>query len=126
MRLGYELEMQFSNSDKGEGIHVYCQSARVTYLVYGNGYWLRCMKTAVSSRCGATAETVEMWDTLLNDPAKFPATDTLVASLHAPPFCHETPTMHIASSSQQSCNNQQQFEGHSVASVFVVFAFCSL
>jgi len=48
MRLGYELEIQFSNSDKGEGILLYCISARATYLVYGNGCWRLCMKMALS------------------------------------------------------------------------------
>jgi len=50
MRLGYELEIQFSNPDKGEGILRYCQSARATYLVNGNGCWGHCMKMAASRR----------------------------------------------------------------------------
>jgi hypothetical protein len=30
-------------------------------LVYGNGYWLPCIKMAVSSKCGGIAGTIKMF-----------------------------------------------------------------
>jgi hypothetical protein len=30
-------------------------------LFYGNGYWLPCVKMAVSSKCGVTAGTIKMF-----------------------------------------------------------------